>query len=487
MNKKVGYRIEEIILVILILLNILDFIEWLPGDIDYIKKIISWTCLGYLLYKISLTKLFFGTKNKLIDFSLVSACFLMVLKNLIHYAQVARGEVHVLAELYAFLVNNRGLLDYVSFYIGGLLLIVIAVYCSFKLKVKQPSLLHVIHEKGLPKTLGKRIERFVMVYIVLIGFFVIVFNLVMEWLAIAVDASILVVAVLFYLFTAFRRHSKRFKPDTLIYKLGDVGEGFYESFIGLFHSKSRIFLGISGMLVLHLLTDVGVFIVPYVINIHDILYFGYFGEGHTALLHLFLKDLVLVENTEVFNLVWIYIFNLLAMLFLLILPAYIWYKLYKRKGFKVSHLELSLFFCSLVVFILAPAFRIEQITSPRLVGVDILTHSVLSYTVYALPVVVILSFLIGITGFLLSFNSWVKEKLILLGIVIIDMFFGFYVYSFFITYLNYYSGIVKLLVSQSRFFIGFYMIMFLIITSLFYVSGFVIFLFETRKEFRYIK
>ena len=49
MKKAVMHRIEEVILVLIILLQILDFFEILPADLDYAKKIISWTALGYLL------------------------------------------------------------------------------------------------------------------------------------------------------------------------------------------------------------------------------------------------------------------------------------------------------------------------------------------------------------------------------------------------------------------------------------------------------
>ena len=51
------HRLEEIFLALLILLAVLDFFEILPGDLDYVKKIISWTIIGYLIYKASLTRM----------------------------------------------------------------------------------------------------------------------------------------------------------------------------------------------------------------------------------------------------------------------------------------------------------------------------------------------------------------------------------------------------------------------------------------------
>jgi len=46
-KKRIMHRLEEVILILIIILNVLDFFEILPADIDFAKKIISWTALGY--------------------------------------------------------------------------------------------------------------------------------------------------------------------------------------------------------------------------------------------------------------------------------------------------------------------------------------------------------------------------------------------------------------------------------------------------------
>ena len=56
-------RFAEVVLVILILLNILDFFRFLPEDLDFVKKIVSWTILAVLFYKIGFVWIFLG-KNK---------------------------------------------------------------------------------------------------------------------------------------------------------------------------------------------------------------------------------------------------------------------------------------------------------------------------------------------------------------------------------------------------------------------------------------
>ncbi|MFH1642877.1 MAG: hypothetical protein ABIC04_08330 [Nanoarchaeota archaeon] len=478
---------EIFILIFLIIINFLDFFEVLPGDVDFAKKLLSWFLLAYLLYRISLTELFFGTRNKIIDFLLIVSYFLLITKNLVGYAHVSVEEANFLAPIYHFLIHNNIMVEITSFYIGGIGLILLSFVMTFLMEVKSPSLMDVIHEQGYPQSFSKMIERFIATFFVLTFFFIVVFNLVMEWLAIAVDASLLVVAFFFYMFTLFRTHFRNLHPESFLYKVGDVGEEFYEKFIGLFHSRQRIFLGISGLLVLHLLTDVANFIFPYIFGFHDILYFGQLGSStHNPLFKLFLIDASVATSliSKMYT-SWVYIFNIFAMLFLLILPAYIWYKLYHRSGFFVSSRKLSIFFISVMIFILAPVFKLIEMKVKGLTGVDIITINLDPNLNLAL--IVLSTILFGIFIYFLSHNHFIKEKIMGLGIVLIDIFFAIYIFLFFKSTSVYYLNTIKLLLQRNEYFVTFYFIVFFIITTLFYIIGFLIFLSETKKEFRYIQ
>jgi len=481
-------RLSEIfILIFIILISFLDFFEVLPGDVDFAKKILSWLLLGYLLYRISLTQLFFGVKKKSFDLLIVLTYFLLIIKNLVGFAGASIEEANLLLPLYEFLVHNSMAIEMYCFNIGGILLILLSFIMAFMFEIKKPSLMEVIHEEGTPLGAAKMLKRFLSTFFVLTFFFIVVFNLVMEWLAIAVDASLIVAAFIFYMFTMFRSHYKKLNPTSFLYRVGDVGEEFYENFIALFHSKERIFLGISGLLVLHLLTDVANFIIPYLVGFHDVLYFSQLGANHEALYLLFLKDAVLTTTIlqKVF-LSLIYLFNIFAMLFLLILPAYIWHELYKREGFFVSDSKLSLFFMTIMTFILVPVFKIQQIKVESLVGVDIITKQILPLNNITLITISILA--AGILFYFLGLNHYIKEKLIALGIILVDIFFGLYIYLFFMSTALYYMETINLLwVDMGKYFIAFYFAMFFIITCAFYIIGFFIFLAETKREFRYIE
>lgn len=472
--------IDEFILIFLIFLNFMDFFEILPGDIDFLKKIISWTLLGYLLYKIDLVKLFYGRKNKPLDLILLIAYFLLITKNMIVFASIAIEETTFFTSFYRFLILNGNMIEKITFYLAGILIITVAIYLS-RLAVKKPSLMAVLHEVGKPKSNLKLCERFFITYLVLVGFFIAVFNLMMEWLAIAVDASLLVFTFIFYLLTTFRKHFKKLDPKNLIYKIGNAGEEFYESFIALFHSKSKIFLGISGILVLHLLTDIGNFIVPYLLGFHDIIYFAHLGSGHQSLFKLFLLD-IKDHSPYIIPVSLIYLFNFLAMLFFLFSPGYIWYKLYKRSGFTISNLALTLFFVSVVIFLLFPLFKISTLSDKAIVGVDIRTQHI--HNEALLPYVY---YIVLLTGCLTLFCSILNKRIVIgTALISIDSFFAFYIFKYFRSILIYYTKTILYLIKASEYFFLLYFTTFLMINIGLYIGGFIIFIIETKKEFNRI-
>ena len=63
------------------------------------------------------------------------------------------------------------------------------------------------------------------------------------------------------LFIVYTIHHQ-FKFDRFIQNLGDLGSDFYAKVIRLFMVQRTILLGISGFLVLHLITDIGNFVAP---------------------------------------------------------------------------------------------------------------------------------------------------------------------------------------------------------------------------------
>ncbi|MBN2567570.1 hypothetical protein JXB02_05815 [Candidatus Woesearchaeota archaeon] len=475
---RVGERIEELILIFLILANIFDFFEILPGDLDYVKKIVSWTALGYLLYKASLTDIFFSERRRGADLLLILAYFSLLFKDFILYAKSAVDEAGAdLSTFYSFIIQHDLLLTRWSIYLGGAILVVLSVWFTWRATIRDPSVMATIHEEGPPpRTVMKWIERWFLTFFLLVTFFVVVFNLLMEWLAIAVDAPLVIVGIFFFIFKA-----KAFSPESFVYRVGTFSEEFLDRFIRLFHTKDKILLGISGMLVLHLVTDVGNFLVPYIVGFHDVLYFEHLGAGHESLLFHMAADFAAVPfGAEKVSVLWGYILNLIGMLMLLCLPSVLWYRLFSDRGLSFSPAALSMFFMSVVSSLLLPAFGIRMIGSPNLVGVDIVTQSIVG-TAQPLVRTLSLSLAIGAATFLLAQNRFLHRMYNLLGIAGILGFFGYYIFLYFGDIFLYYAGTVESFFGTNLALIGAYLFIFFTVTILFYAGGFFVFVWEILK------
>ncbi len=322
-------------------------------------------------------------------------------------------------------------------------------------------------------------------------FFITFFNLVTEWLGVALDSPLTIIAILFYLFIIIR-YSKKFSPSHLIRKIGDVGEEFYAQFVKMFHYKETLHLGVMGILALHLLTDIGHFIIPYIVGAKGLFYFGHLGEGHSPLFQLLRDDILHLSGIQIIASILIYLLNIAAMIFLLVLPAFIWYRFFKEKPLRVSRTSLALVFSSLLCFVLMPVFFIQKISVERVAGVDILTKGILKSSSLidfvlkdrptAIIIVACLSLSLGIILWFLEFNKKIEEDIFIIAILIGLAFFGFYIFYYFLSLYHYYIASMIILFKSSEFLIAAYFILFALITIVFYIGGYLFFIYEVFKR-----
>lgn len=480
--KKLEVGIEELILLILIFLAIFDFLEVLPIELDYIKKIISWSALGYLLYKASLTHILFGKKIKSIDLQLILAYFLLIIKNLIGFSKVALAELsHViesagpvrqsLAKFLLHIYSNGSLIEIIGLY-AGLIWILFLSLKLVKVKLGKKSVIGIVHEEN--KVTGKHsIIRFFVIYSILLSFFVIVFNLVMEWLTIAVDATFAVLGIFFYMFV-WVKHYKKFNTYAFIYNVGNIGEKFYEKFIELFQSKRTIYLGITGMLVLHILTDVANFLIPHTLGIHDALYFSQLPKtGHESIWTLFKLQLV---DTNWLPLSLGYLGNLIGIYFLFLGPAYIWKYLYEGHQMSVKRWLKGVFFFCISLMALSPLFSLRQIKDPSysLLGVDLITQEILVSSK-----IVLFCVLVGLAFYYLA-KIW-PVTIRFATFALIQAFFVYYISLYFLDIASYYLVVLKS-IPLEHLFLTIHFLAFFVITSLFYCLGGLILIWKVWKK-----
>lgn len=405
-----------------------------------------------------------------------------------HFFSYINGSLFYLIK---FLADNAAMLEKFAFLIGGIALIVLALYWAFTKQISAPSLMHVIHEDKKSKTFFQKLFRSLVIYIVLVAFFIAVFNLIMEWLAVAIDAYIVVVLVLLYIYWVFKGH-KKFKTEHFITKVGSGSEKFYEKFVELFHTKHGIFLGIAGILVLHLLTDIGIFILPYILFPQDPLYFHqdpmYFSADHNPLSVLFMQDYTLTQNIgEIAALSYNYIFSSIGIIMLFLIPAYIWHTIFKGRKGHANRVLLSLFFMGLICHVFTPLFKIKSLETPYLVGVDITTSSVIPNLTLPLSLVAGISVVVGIVFYFLTKNTFLRREMTYGAVIIGMIYLGKYIYYFFLDNIIYYLDAIHAFVATNSCFFAFYFLMFFGIVIVFYTAGFIMFVYEIIKYFRMSK
>ena len=442
MASKIHKWIEESILIALIAMNIFEVFGLLPGEIGFIKAIISMTGLGYVLFKASLTDIFFGVKHKSIDLFLILSYFMLIINKIVQFSNGLIHESHYWTDFFGAIVQNHIIIETIGYFVGGILLVIISILVAIIVKPQGPSIITTIHGD---KTYNIGfVKRLISSFLIIVGFYLVFFNLVMEWLSLVIDAPLIMVALFLYIFK-LHELGKKMDSEVILFKVADFVEDFVEKFVNLFHSRRTFLLGISGLLVLHLITDVGVFIIPHSLGTRT-LYSEEFGANHETLLTLFNADKVAIEGkfTEFLALMG-YVFNSVGLTFLMLFPTYIWYVVYvnhtseSKETMNFPPLVQSTFFACQVYLIFLPTFKIKSIMPgvtdvQNLLGVDIQTQSILS-SGFSLVTFSIIAFCVMILFFVLSNIRTIKIILFYLLTFIGIGFFSYYVYTFFVSLL----------------------------------------------------
>ncbi|MFP4523796.1 MAG: hypothetical protein ACLFO2_00575 [Candidatus Woesearchaeota archaeon] len=470
----------DVFLFLIIVLNIMDFFEVIGPVLDYVKKLVSWSLLGHLLYKASLSRVFFGHRRPRLDIALVLAYFLLVVKNLVSYASVALRQEEgagLLHEFYVHLVQHYAAYEWWTFMAGIAALTAMAVYVAVNVPFSKRSVMGVLHEQSTPQE-GKLAVRFAVTLLVLFGFFLTVFNMMMEWLAIAVDATFLLAALLVY---SIILTTRKFSIHGFLERVGNAGNGFFRSFIDHFRYKHLFLLGILGLLVLHLLTDIGNFLIPYLTGVRDALYFGHLGPGHASAWSVLRTDWGLLASPATRGaLVLVFLGNVAGFLGLFLSPAVLWWRFYRRRSPRLPRWALTSLLVSLPAVIFSPLFGISRLGARNLLGVDVQTSSMLSG---GLPVTVTAGLMLGVAVlFLKPLRKGAKRRLDQLWVAVTTVFFGAYLWTYSKDVLLYYSDVVAGAWMLGQYLLATVFTVFALILAAFYLGGFVILVLELGRR-----
>ncbi len=410
--KDLRFGFEELILLGIIILNVFDFFEIISPEWDYVKKIVSWTAMGMILYRSRLSELFVGSRRKLIDSFLLGGYFLLIGKDLISYARSAlqglsSGWLH---DFFQLLVSHNALLELLFLYLGLVVLIFASLRLVFALDLSRPSIFRLITRSShrlKTSRLARRFEsslglRFLLNFVIVLAFFVIVFNLFMEWLAVAVDAPILMIALASYFFFVIKYH-KSFSPRSFLYTFGNFGSSFYQNVVRNLKTRRLAFRVLSGVLVLHLLTDALVFLTPAFFGFGDPLYLSLLSQPHPSIvstLQSLIHSLALPLSSSII-LTLVYVFSGLGLFLVFAGPLALWFGLYDRWDFHLPSWLLGLSFSSVFLLLSSKTFGVHVLFNQRIFGLDFFVLET-TRSLQSLSLLLLVSLLVGILVFVLD-------------------------------------------------------------------------------------
>ena len=394
---KISKKIVLIIfLLFMLFLNIFDFLNLLPADLDFIEKILSWTLFGYIFYEASLTKIFIGTRKKIYDLIYIFAFSLIAItKSIIYYAK----DGSFIPQDYTFFIfewilknlrnlNSSEATTY-AFFLGLIIIIINSIILLRKNNIEEKSLLGSINFNEFAKFLKL---HYITLILISIFFAMIIFNFFMEWFALAIDDFIPIIGLFYYLFKYIHMHTEN-KISSYLNDVNNSGQNFFENVIEFFSNKKTLLIGISFLLTLHLVVDAGVYIFPYITGVENGLYFENLNtkdKDHSPLLNFYEK-----ENSHLYNdlsqdfilnfsIILIYLVTIITFFSLLILPFYVYYKNIQKQETKINNIFGTIFLAGLIflpIVFLLPNTNLPLnigVTSEEsnILGVDIHTKNV---------------------------------------------------------------------------------------------------------------
>lgn len=445
--------ILQVAFVIFIMLNLIDFLNILNGDLDFFKKILSWSIIAYVFYKASFTKIVIGKRQKIYDFLFIIAfSFMSIVKSLILYAHSQNLNEFVIfgGLLGSIKALSPQIFLYVTFLLGFTLTIILSISLLLNHSVKEKSFIGSLRIKeGYFKYIIEQSTLIVMA----IFFGLILFNLFMEWFALAVDSIILVIGLGYYLFITIKNHTKT-QIGGYIQNVANTGNEFYQNLITLFSDKKTIFIGISFLLTLHLLVDAGVYLVPYTIGTENTLYFDSLGyESHLPLFNFFnpaesriYEDLTKVSGDLIISIV-IFLSYLMPLFFFfcfMVLPFYFFYNNVRKVKIKINKIFGIFFLTSMFFYLMLISlpgthtpilFETPDINS-NIKGVDIKTAPIVNDTLN--PHELITTVFLSAILLMFLFFRYSKYELFFNKIIffVVLIFFLLYVLMFFTNFIQ---------------------------------------------------
>jgi len=285
--KKLEFGVLEFFVGALMVIGLIGYFGSVPADLDWIDHTVSFILFSYLFYKLNITSILFGKTSKFANLVIVASYFSLFFKDIISYTSLNAFKFEVLKFVdyfYIFFRDNLITANIITFNMGVIGILAISIYLAKNIEVSHPSFLYAIYSKKAKNNFTK----FLSIFVLLLGFYYFIYSIVLEWLEFTIDDPVVAAGAIFFVY-GIARHHKKFHANNFIFKIGDFSTKGYSRFVSLFHYKKTLPLAISGLLILHALSDLGVFAYSLIASKENF-YLEFLKEGHAPFLKLFLED-----------------------------------------------------------------------------------------------------------------------------------------------------------------------------------------------------
>ncbi|MBD3203364.1 hypothetical protein GF327_03660 [Candidatus Woesearchaeota archaeon] len=484
MRKLIHNSVYFIFIIISIFIPVLDLFNILPGDISLLSKILNWILIGILVYHLSFIKVLFGKKQYkkikdlkikyyILDIAVLLSFYMFNISDIISFVLNHKKEFFYFSRFAGIISGNYIFIEMFFFNIAAIFLICVSLVLGFRVKFGKDSLMSLLHEDILPGGFDKRLFRSLSVLFVLSGIYITYFSLVLEWFSLVLDLPFTLAGIFLIIYTFKNKH--KIKENQIVEKLTFFSEFFEENLLVFFHKKEKIMFTFSGLLVLHLFTDIFNFLLPFLTGTRYNLYSAILQKNFWVG-DFIIKDLSL---TNILSIFWIYFLILFFFICLLLFPIYLWYISLNKEKLKISRWAVSLFFSSLVVILIKSNIYFDSLgTKLGLTGVYfyfsnkasfLLGHNYLS----------ILTLTIFVMIFTMIRYHTLKKIIEIIVIIAILIVFSEYTLKFFKSILFFYFESINTLINNNMFFILVFIIIFFLCSVIFYLGSYFVFISQT--------
>lgn len=458
----------------LALLSVLSFLTVLPPLGEFCLQAIAIVFLCMLLYYAHVADVLLGVDSRQATMTLIASCLVLSVRPVVEALRAPLGEGFLSTLLMTIGTNID---DAFIFALGTVLFLILAISFTLRYKPRSPSVMAMLGEKGRLKHLDHFAVRAILTFFVIVAFYILVFDIILQWAGIIASSATIVVLLAWLVDSIVRPGTSIATAKKFVMSIENIDEKLFGSVVTLFHDRTTVLFGIAALLVFYPLSDLGSFIVPYVTNIPNTFIASLDALTHTPLSILSYEAFMAKGVAQGVFVSLASVLNAVAAIMVLFLPALYWYRMFRKRTLALSPLASALLVAGAVCFLLTPAFTLGRLgDTTDMVGVDIGTRSLA-----ADPVMwsVIAAVVAGAIVLVLAHRFTVATSLASIGLTLV--FLARYMALYFTdVWAELLDGALAFLHTPSvgGYLAGFLFLSFLTISIIFYIGAIAVYFYE---------